>query len=53
LYPNGRTLIKEKRNELLGLCQYIPPVHHPFYKELKGSDNFEDTDLLEDSDPED
>lgn len=31
----------------------IPPVHHPFYKELKGIDNTEDSDLLVDSDPND
>jgi hypothetical protein len=45
LYPNGRTLTKEKLKDLMDLYQYIPPVHHPFYKELKGSDDVEDTGL--------
>jgi hypothetical protein len=46
-------LTKEKLKDLLDLCWYIPPVHHPFYKELKSSDDVEDIDLLVDSDPDD
>jgi hypothetical protein len=46
-------LTKEKLKDLLDLCQYIPPGHHPFYKELKSSDDVEDIDLLVDSDPDD
>jgi hypothetical protein len=42
LYPNERTLTKEKLKDVLDFCQYIPPVHHPFSKELKSSDVVED-----------
>jgi hypothetical protein len=49
LYPNGRTLPRD----LLSLCQDIPPVHHPFYKELKSSDVVEGIDLVVDSDLDD
>jgi hypothetical protein len=52
LYPNGRTLIKEKLKDLLDLCQYIPPVRCPFYKKPEGSSDVEDV-LLVDSDPDD
>jgi hypothetical protein len=46
LYPNGRTLTKKKLKDLVDLSQCIPPVHHPFYKDLKGSDDVEDIGLL-------
>jgi hypothetical protein len=44
-------LTKEKLKDLLD--QYIAPVYHPFYKELKHSDDVEDIDLLVYSDPDD
>jgi hypothetical protein len=46
-------LTKEKLKDLLDLCQYIPPVNHPFYKELKSSDDIEVIALLVDSDLDD
>ena len=36
LNPKGRTITKEKMKDLKDLLPYIPPVHHKFYKSLKG-----------------
>lgn len=35
LYPNGNDLSKEKYKDLMELLQFIPPIHHEFYKNLK------------------
>ncbi|KAL4153193.1 hypothetical protein QTP88_001026 [Uroleucon formosanum] len=35
LYPNGHPIQKEKYNDLIELMQFIPPIHHDFYKNIK------------------
>lgn len=35
LYPNGVTISHEKYNDHMQLLQFIPPVQHEFYKNLK------------------
>lgn len=35
LYPNGLAISNEKYNDLMELLQFIPPIHHEFYKNLK------------------
>lgn len=50
LYPNGKELTTEKIANLLFLTQYIPPVYHEFYRNLKGNPNA--TDFLENPDPD-
>lgn len=35
LYPNGHSIQKEKYNDLTELMQFIPPIHHDFYKNIK------------------
>lgn len=35
LHPNGHPIQKEKYNDLIELMQFIPPIHHDFYKNIK------------------
>ncbi|CAI6376053.1 unnamed protein product [Macrosiphum euphorbiae] len=35
LYPNGHSIQKEKYNDLTELMQFIPPIHHDFYKNIE------------------
>ncbi|CAH4034232.1 unnamed protein product [Pieris brassicae] len=35
LYPVGKTISVEKKKDLLELLQYIPPINHNFYKNIK------------------
>lgn len=37
LYPNGRAIEKKKKQDLVELLPYIPPIYHSFYNDLKTS----------------
>lgn len=37
LYPEGRKISSEKKKDLECLLEYIPPIYHSFYKNLKVS----------------
>ena len=37
LYPEGRHITPEKKQDLMTLLKYVPPVHHQFYKDLKSA----------------
>ncbi|CAG9773480.1 unnamed protein product [Ceutorhynchus assimilis] len=37
LFPNGRPIEKKKKQDLMDLLPYIPPIYHPFYEGLKTS----------------
>lgn len=41
LYENGRSINSKKLDDILSLLQYIPPVFHQFYNNLKASDETE------------
>lgn len=43
LWPTGRAISTEKRNDLFDLLDFIPPIHRRFYMELK-YDNAPDID---------
>jgi hypothetical protein len=35
LYSNSHPIQKEKYKDLIELMQFIPPIHHDFYKNIK------------------
>jgi len=35
LYPNRLAISNEKYNDLMELLQFIPPIHHEFYNNLR------------------
>lgn len=37
LYPEGKQISVEKKKDLVELLQYIPPIHHAFYTNIKDS----------------
>ncbi|XP_039747039.1 uncharacterized protein LOC120637854 isoform X2 [Pararge aegeria] len=39
LFPEGRKISHEKKKDLLCLLEYVPPIYHPFYEQLKVSSN--------------
>lgn len=39
LYPEGRKISPEKKKDLLCLLEYVPPIYHYFYQQLKVSSN--------------
>ena len=45
LNPKGKSISKEKLTDLKDLLPYVPPVHHKFYKTLKGDSNVVVDDL--------
>uniref|UniRef100_A0A6P7GRT0 Uncharacterized protein LOC114345931 n=1 Tax=Diabrotica virgifera virgifera TaxID=50390 RepID=A0A6P7GRT0_DIAVI len=47
LYNAPRPVTKEKKRDMLDLLDYIPPVHHEFYRNLITGDDVEDIGLLE------
>lgn len=52
LYPEGHAISDNKKKDLLELLNFIPPVHHSFYKELKTTaaenDMIFNNDLIDD-----
>lgn len=47
LFPNGRTIDYAKLKDLKSLLPYIPPIHHEFYNNLRGSSQTVDYGLVE------
>lgn len=39
LYPNGRSITKQKKQDLLHLLDYVPPLYHNFFKNLQVNNN--------------
>lgn len=35
MYPKGRAITKEKKKDLLSLMDFVPPIYHTFYENLK------------------
>lgn len=48
LYPGGREIQKAKYKDLQDLKQYIPPIYHEFYDNLKYDSKAVDEDIIED-----
>ena len=56
LYPDHRPISKEKKQDLLRLLVYIPPIYHEFYKNITDATSvtthlYED-EMLNDSEDE-
>lgn len=51
LYPRGRPVTKAKKQDLIDLLPFIPPICHDFYKNLKSSQEADDFGLFGDSAP--
>lgn len=48
VYPDGKEISKEKKKDLIELLEYVPPVHHEFYKNIKDSSTVGNTvDIIE------
>lgn len=50
LYPTGRPIAAAKYKDLQELLQFIPPIHHNFYKDLRNGTDALDGGLLEEQD---
>ena len=48
LYRRGRPISKEKKNDLMKLFKYIPPIYHQFYGDINESKENDDVFLYED-----
>lgn len=38
LYPSGKPITMAKKRDMMDLLQYIPPVHHTYYKNLNAGE---------------
>lgn len=52
LYDGPRTMATPKKRDMLFLLKYIPPVHHQFFRTIRGSSDQEDIGPLDDSNNE-
>ena len=50
LYNGPRQIKDAKLKDLLGLLNYVPPVHHAFYKGLASAEDTDDSDIADSQD---